>query len=153
MPLYGMTKRELARHALGLPNGSNKSYPNRFETSQEGPEQEDWLSLVQCGFAKQSSETWFCLTKKGAVWALDPGETLREEEFPPTDKEKEYVCPTCKGSCDCPDCWFQNMTDEYYEDCDRCGGTGHCPDCNEEDYIGSDGKPPRYEYYEHIEGE
>lgn len=86
MSKYKKTKRELARHALGLKYGQKKSYRNYFETSEDGPDRIDWLNMVSSGLASQSSRTLFHMTYKGAQWALDQGETLCPEDFPPQSK-------------------------------------------------------------------
>lgn len=89
MSKFQKTKRELARHALGLEHGQKKSYRNYFETSENGQDRIDWLNMVSSGLASQSSRTVFHMTDKGAQWALDHGETLCKEDFPQHSKEGE----------------------------------------------------------------
>ena len=80
--------RELARHALGLPNDLPRSYRNRFVTGPGG-DGHAWDRLVTAGLAKKrSGETlpfggsdFYWLTREGAVSALEPGETLCPEDF------------------------------------------------------------------------
>lgn len=81
-------QRELARHALGLPNERRMSYRNRFATDA-GPDNEAWRGMVAAGLAKmRPGVEWmggmdaFWLTRKGAEAALDPGERLDAEDFP-----------------------------------------------------------------------
>lgn len=81
-------QRELARHALGLPNSSRRSYRNRFVTG-EGPDHEAWTAMVQAGHARsRKGVSWmggmdaFWLTQDGALQALDEGESLCCEDFP-----------------------------------------------------------------------
>jgi hypothetical protein len=78
-------QRELARHALGLPNKTRRSYRNHFVTSP-GPEPsdfEDWMAMVAAGFATRRNgsqltggEFLFRLTFAGATAALDKRERL-----------------------------------------------------------------------------
>ncbi|MET3925582.1 hypothetical protein [Devosia sp. 2618] len=78
---------ELARHALGLPNRSNKSYRNRFVTAEDDP---NWCEMVRNGEARMRSaktlpfdgDALFWLTIKGATAALKGRETLCPEDFP-----------------------------------------------------------------------
>lgn len=81
-------QRDLARHALGLPNGKRRSHRNRFATG-EGPDNDAWRAMVDAGLAKmRAGVEWmggmdaFWLTSAGANAALDPGETLCPEDFP-----------------------------------------------------------------------
>lgn len=78
-------QRELARHALGLPNDQRKSYRNRFYAHAD---HEQWNDMVSAGdAAAHPSEptqalNLFYLTHAGATAALNPGETLDAEDFP-----------------------------------------------------------------------
>ncbi|MFC6391804.1 hypothetical protein [Methylorubrum zatmanii] len=78
-------QRRLARHALGLPNRYRRSYRNRFLA---GGRDENWLGLVEDGLAESGEpddlgRTWLWLTRAGAEAALEPGERLCREDFPP----------------------------------------------------------------------
>ncbi|MET3648076.1 hypothetical protein [Phyllobacterium ifriqiyense] len=80
-------QKELARHALGLPNNSRRSYRNRFVTEEDNPE---WSALVKAGHAKMRAaktlpfggSAMFWLTLEGAKLALNKGEKLCPEDFP-----------------------------------------------------------------------
>jgi hypothetical protein len=81
-------QRELARHALGLPNKKRASYRNRFATDA-GPDNEAWRRMVDADLAKmRPGVEWmggmdaFWLTTKGAEMALYPDERLSTEDFP-----------------------------------------------------------------------
>jgi hypothetical protein len=81
-------QKELARHALGLPNAAKRSYRNRFFTAPTiaNPDFVDWSSMVAIGCAQGVRETEtmarFWLTRKGADAALLRGESLDPEDFP-----------------------------------------------------------------------
>ena len=81
-------QRELARHALGLPNAGRKSYRNRYFAGAGGPTAAQWQAMVAAGEAEggepghKSSSLFFRLTRMGAERALDRGETLCGEDFP-----------------------------------------------------------------------
>lgn len=80
-------QRELARHALGLPNKKNLSYRNYFCGSNDDPH---WNGLVDAGLATKRShaallhidDVFFYLTAAGALAVLNPGEKLCPEDFP-----------------------------------------------------------------------
>lgn len=77
-------QRELARHALGLPNRTMRSYRNRFSCG-EGANHDVWTALVDRGIAggePGSPLSFFWLTPAGAMAALDRGESLCPEDFP-----------------------------------------------------------------------
>lgn len=80
-------QKELARHALGLPNERKRSYRNRFFTAPTiaNPDFVDWSSMVAIGCARGVRETdllaHFWLTRKGAEAALEKGESLDLEDF------------------------------------------------------------------------
>ena len=81
-------QRDLARHALGLPNKRNRSYRNHFVTGEGCDDHKHWLELVSVGFAKRrkgsaltGGDDLFLLTKTGATDALAPGESLDPEDF------------------------------------------------------------------------
>lgn len=80
-------QRELARHALGLPNRNRRSYRNRFVCEETEP---NWSQMIADGYATMRSgatlpfggNTCFYLTLAGAKAALDPREKLCDEDFP-----------------------------------------------------------------------
>lgn len=83
-------QRRLARHALGLPNDSKRSYRNRYVTAPGTPEHDMWLAMEgakeavrtpgdEMGLGKNDH---FRLRHAGAKAALDPGEMLDPEDFP-----------------------------------------------------------------------
>lgn len=81
-------QRELARHALGLPNPSGRSYRNRYFVATQSACADQWREMAAAGEAERgepghkASSTFFCLTRKGAELALDPRESLCPEDFP-----------------------------------------------------------------------
>jgi hypothetical protein len=88
-------QRELARHALGLPNKTGKSYRNWYAVEDGHEATADWDAMVSTGLATASRKVeWmageyvFRLTRYGAELALKSGEQLCQEDFPePTTKE------------------------------------------------------------------
>lgn len=90
-------QRLLARHALGLPNDRNRSYRNRFFTAIYGDTRNRWVEMVEAGWAEvqpvgivpdERHRFLFSLTTAGALLALDAGESLCQEDFPPTDSAR-----------------------------------------------------------------
>lgn len=84
-------QRDLARHALGLPNRRCTSYRNRFVTGPGSLDFSAWEAMVAFGAAKHRPGTiltggndLFWLTRDGAEAALERGERLDPEDFPPT---------------------------------------------------------------------
>lgn len=82
-------QRELARHALGLPNDRNMSYRNRFCAGTGHDDLPDWCAMVFRGWAAASApqkslggDRMFWLTMDGANLAINPGERLDPEDFP-----------------------------------------------------------------------
>lgn len=81
-------QRELARHALGLPSPSGKTYRNRYFTPAQGRVTEEWRAMVAAGEAeggrpaRRMSTLFFRLTLRGAEQSLEPGEYLCFEDFP-----------------------------------------------------------------------
>lgn len=76
-------QRGLARHALGLPNQRRTSYRNHFVTGPGCTDFEDWMAMVDGGYAKRGKSSpltggdeVFFLTRAGALAALNPGESL-----------------------------------------------------------------------------
>ncbi len=80
----------LARHALGLPNESRKSYRNRFVAGPGHDAYQDWMGMVSAGAATQilgeTGNSLFRLTQAGAELALIPPERLCPEDFPNSTK-------------------------------------------------------------------
>jgi len=81
-------QRELARHALGLPNKKRKSYRNHFVTGKSSSDYPHWQEMVAAGFAAvrggnelTGGDDLFRLTKKGALAALNQREHLDPEDF------------------------------------------------------------------------
>jgi hypothetical protein len=83
-------QRELARHALGLPNDRRRSYRNSFVAGANHPDLPDWSAMVGQGLATKrdgsalpfGGDHLFHLTPKGAAAALTLGESLDPEDFP-----------------------------------------------------------------------
>jgi hypothetical protein len=79
-------EKELARHALGLPNSRRRSYRNRYFAPSSSESHDIWIGMVSRGlgafFYSSGSNDYFRLTRSGALAALDPGEELDEEDFP-----------------------------------------------------------------------
>lgn len=85
-------QRQLARHALGLPNARRRSYRNRFCAAYvPGGDFDEWAALDRAGLARlinaQDRLATFHLTLAGARAALDPGESLCAEDFPDQDAQ------------------------------------------------------------------
>lgn len=80
-------QRRLARSALGLNSGNETrlSYRNRFLAA--GANLKIWQDMARAGLARSGLVTelgtWFHLTRAGAQAALDEGERLCPEDFPP----------------------------------------------------------------------
>ena len=84
-------QRRLARHALGLPNATNRSFRNRYVVAVAHRDYDDWCAMVDremadCGVVHRTTShdymRRFWLTRAGAQAALDPNETLCPEDFP-----------------------------------------------------------------------
>ena len=79
-------QRELARHAIGLPNDKRQSYRNRFIAGRGHVDFADWMAMVNDGHAVKRDMAGpnysFHLTHKAATQALEPGERLDREDFP-----------------------------------------------------------------------
>ena len=82
-------ERQLARHALGLPNKQRKSYRNHFVAGPGHSDFEAWLAMVESGHATRrkgnelsGGDDVFWLTEKGARTALAVREKLDVEDFP-----------------------------------------------------------------------
>lgn len=80
------SQKELARHALGLPNKKNLSYRNRFCAGEGHVSYQNWMNMVAEGYAvKQDGPLWggdsmFYLTLKGALLACERKEHLSQED-------------------------------------------------------------------------
>lgn len=81
-------QRDLARHALGLPNKRRCSYRNHFVTGEGCDDHNQWMGMVDGGFAVRrkgsaltGGDDLFRLTKTGATEALSAGEHLDPEDF------------------------------------------------------------------------
>ena len=79
-------QKHMARGALGLRDGKKKSYRNRFFVNTTGDLYPEWVDLQEKGMAvgrpAYKGMYYFFLTLKGAQAALEPGESLDEEDFP-----------------------------------------------------------------------
>lgn len=82
-------QKELARHALGLPNSQRTSYRNHFVTGDGSDDYADWMAMVQAGEARRRNgnaltggDDLFLLTTQGAKAALNRYERLDREDFP-----------------------------------------------------------------------
>lgn len=84
-------QKELARHALGLPNKARKSYRNRYVCPEDDLH---WSDLVAKGMATMrpaatlpfGGDACFYLTEEGAKAALEGREKLCPEDFPKAKK-------------------------------------------------------------------
>lgn len=82
-------EKKLARHALGLVDGNKKSYRNRYRAPMIGDVTVAWHAMHDAGYAVcvptegKSLGPFFYLTEAGARLALNPGESLCSEDFPP----------------------------------------------------------------------
>lgn len=81
---------ELARHALGLTGDRRMSYRNHYVVGPGNADHDAWMALVAAGDARQrggsqltGGDDLFWLTRQGATAALQPGEQLDPEDFPP----------------------------------------------------------------------
>lgn len=81
--------RDLARHALGLPNKRKQSYRNHYVTGEGCADWELWNGMVAQGLATRrkgsqltGGDDIFRLTSEGAKAALNKGERLDPEDFP-----------------------------------------------------------------------
>lgn len=80
-------QKELARHALGLPNDKHTSYRNRFCIGAGGDGYAEWMEMVEKGWAtRRLGPNWggsdmFYLTLEGAKLALDRREHLAREDW------------------------------------------------------------------------
>lgn len=79
-------QRELARHALGLPNKKNTTHRNYFVIGVGSDGHNEWMKLVTQGLAiKRTAEPFagddlFYLTMDGARLVLEPKEHISREE-------------------------------------------------------------------------
>lgn len=86
-------QKKLARHALGLdnPDARGKSYRNRYFAPIIGDDTCEWHAMKDAGYAEiasgragVSTGPMFYLTETGARLALNNGERLCSEDFPPS---------------------------------------------------------------------
>jgi hypothetical protein len=97
-------QREMARHALGLPNRINESYRNHFCIGQDGAGYSDWQDLVAKGFAVKAhgGDSWvgdfFYLTLKGARAVLLPKEHISREDAA-VERNRDCACLRCLRIC------------------------------------------------------
>ena len=84
-----LAQRDLARHALGLPNKARKSYRNHFVCGPGHDDFDNWVAMVAEGAAKRRAgsaltggDDLFRLTRGGAEAALNKGERLDAEDSP-----------------------------------------------------------------------
>lgn len=83
-------QRELARHALGFPNKTRKSYRNHFCAGKDHRDYPEWMKMVENDLAKRHEGNYsltggdfvFILTTYGAELALKSGERLDKKDFP-----------------------------------------------------------------------
>lgn len=78
---------DMARHALGLPNRSRRSYRNRYFANKDGAGDRVWQGMVAAGEAEKvrsdsAVTNRYQLTHKGALAAIHEGERLCREDFP-----------------------------------------------------------------------
>lgn len=92
MPTLSDQQRELARHALGLPNKRRRSYRNHFVTGEGSSDFSHWLIMAEAGLARRhkgspltGGDDLFRLTTAGAKLVLNPREKLDPEDFPDAD--------------------------------------------------------------------
>ena len=86
-PAMSPKQREMARHALGLPNKKRTSYRNRYVVDG-GSDHDEWCALVKAGLARMRKGNeitggmdCFWLTEAGARLALNSREKLDAEDF------------------------------------------------------------------------
>lgn len=89
-------QREMARHALGLDYHQmpKVSFRNRYVCPEDN---EHWQDMVSKGYAifapaakvPFGGNAIFYLTRKGAELALDKGDSLDPEDFPPISAAKQ----------------------------------------------------------------
>lgn len=84
-------QRDLARHALGLPNRRRTNYRNHFVTGPGSYDYAAWEAMVASGAATRrpgsvltGGDDLFRLTRAGAEAALERSERLSPKDFPPT---------------------------------------------------------------------
>lgn len=82
-------QRDLARHALGLPNSKRKSYRNHFVTGAGSLDYDHWQAMVAAGDATRrdgneltGGDDLFRLTRQGAEAARNRGESLDPKYLP-----------------------------------------------------------------------
>ncbi len=84
--LMSPLQREMARHALGLPNPQRESYRNHYCIEPGGAEYDAWMDLVERNLAvRRKNPGWlsgdmFYLTLAGALDAREGQEHLGRED-------------------------------------------------------------------------
>lgn len=93
-------ERDMARHALGLPNRERTSYRNHFVTDREGADGRVWMRMVEKGAATvrkgsplTGGDDLFRLTHAGAMAALNRPEKLCPEDFPQAPARSTTATP------------------------------------------------------------
>lgn len=83
-------QRDLGRHALGLDGRHNQSWRNHFITGEGSTDYPHWVAMVEAGWATRQKgsvltggDDFFRLTRAGAELALNRGESLNPDAFPP----------------------------------------------------------------------
>lgn len=81
-----LEQRTLARHALGLWNGTKRSHRNRYYCAEGCDAYQAWERMVAAGEAVKGGGSgkmeMFYLTHAAAKAVLESGETLDPEDFP-----------------------------------------------------------------------
>lgn len=79
-------QRQMARHALGLPNKRNESYRNRYCIGQDSEDWSLWIDLCEKKLALRlvspmfGGDDMFYLTLAGALEAREPGEHISRSD-------------------------------------------------------------------------
>lgn len=81
-------QKELARHALGLPNKQKMTYRNHFVAGSGHPDFHDWLEMtsrgeaaMRTGRAMSGGDPIFYVTPLGLTLAVDLREKVGREEL------------------------------------------------------------------------
>jgi hypothetical protein len=80
------SQKQLARHALGLPNKKHTSCRNHFCAGSGHTDWPDWMAMVAQGDAvRRTGPCWggdsmFYLTLQGALAAREPNEHISRED-------------------------------------------------------------------------
>ena len=97
-------QKELARHALGLPNTRKRSYRKHFVAGEGHDDYDTWIEMVAAGDAIRrrgsvlsGGDDIFLLTRVGAEKALDKGERLDPEDFSGSARPMTHHFPARRG--------------------------------------------------------